>query len=225
LSRSEVDALAADRALLSALEIECVLTHLACADEPDHNLNVDQLAAFASLRARLPNAKTSIGNSAGAFLSSAHRGDLVRPGIALYGGNPFLARPNPVEAVVSLRAPILQLRTLEAPATIGYGATYAASPPARIAVIGLGYSDGYPRCLGNRGVASIKGTRVPIVGRVSMDLLCLDVSKLPQEPTEGMLVDLIGDGISLDEVAATAGTISYEILTRLGGHLRREYRG
>jgi alanine racemase len=226
LSRTEVDALAADHALLSAIEIECVLTHLACADDPGHNLNADQLAAFASIRARLPNAKTSIGNSAGAFLSSAHRGDLVRPGIALYGGNPFMARPSPVEAVVSLRAPILQLRTLDAPATIGYGATFAASPPARIAVIGLGYADGYPRSLGNRGVASINGTRVPIVGRVSMDLLCLDVSTLPQqELAEGMLVDFIGDGISLDEVAASAGTISYEILTRLGGRLRREYRG
>jgi alanine racemase len=226
LSRSEVDALAADRTLLSTLEIECVLTHLACADEPDHALNTDQLAAFASIRTRLPTTKTSIGNSAGAFLSSAHRGDLVRPGIALYGGNPFIARPSPVEAVVSLRAPILQLRTLDAPATIGYGATYAASPPARIAVVGLGYSDGYPRSLGNRGVASINGKRVPIVGRVSMDLLCLDVSALPeQDVVEGMLVDLIGNGISLDEVATSAGTISYEILTRLGGHLRREYRG
>ncbi|HEY7672702.1 MAG TPA: alanine racemase [Gammaproteobacteria bacterium] len=226
MTRAEVDALASDRALLSALEIACVLTHLACADEPDHNLNRDQLAAFASIRARLPEAKTSIGNSAGAFLSSAHRGDLVRPGIALYGGNPFAARPNPVDAVVSLRAPILQLRTLDAPATIGYGATYAASPPARIAVVGLGYADGYPRTLGNRGVASINGRRVPIVGRVSMDLLCLDVSTLPeQDVTEGMLVDFIGNGISLDDVATSAGTISYEILTRLGGRLRREYRG
>lgn len=226
LSRTEVEELTADQALLSAIEIEYVMTHLACADEPDHNLNTDQLAAFASLRARLPKAKTSIGNSAGAFLSSAHRGDLVRPGIALYGGNPFAARPNPVEAVVALRAPILQLRRLDAPATIGYGATYAASPPARIAVIGLGYADGYPRRLSNRGVASINGTRVPIVGRVSMDMLCLDVSALPeQEVAEGMLVDFIGNGISLDEVAASAGTISYEILTRLGGHLRREYRG
>jgi alanine racemase len=226
LTRAEVDALVADRALLSALEIEYVLTHLACADTPDHSLNADQLAAFASIRARLPKAKTSIGNSAGSFLSSGYHGDLVRPGIALYGGNPFAARPNPVEAVVSLRAPILQLRTLDAPATIGYGATYAASPPARIAVVALGYSDGYPRSLSNRGVASINGKRVPIVGRVSMDMLCLDVSALPkQDVSEGMLVDLIGDGVSLDEVATSAGTISYEILTHLGGRLRREYRG
>jgi alanine racemase len=120
----------------------------------------------------------------------------------------------------------LQLRTLDAPATIGYGATYAATAGTRIAVVGLGYADGYPRTLSNRGVASINGRRVPIVGRVSMDLLCLDVSALSAEDVEeGMLVDLIGNGVSLDEVATSAGTISYEILTRLGARLRREYRG
>ena len=226
LTRADVDALAADSTLLRSIEVEYVLTHLACADEPEHSLNTDQLAAFANIRAQLPKAKTSIGNSAGAFLSNAHHGDLVRPGIALYGGNPFAARPNPVEAVVALRAPILQLHTLTVPATIGYGATYAASPPARIAVVGLGYADGYPRSLGNRGVASVNGRRVPIVGRVSMDLLCLDVSTVPERDLEeGMLVDMIGSGISLDEVASSAGTISYEILTRLGARLRREYRG
>jgi alanine racemase len=226
LTRADVDALAGDPSLLRGIEIEYVMTHLACAEDPEHSLNTDQLAAFANLGARLPKAKTSIGNSAGAFLGSAHRGDLVRPGIALYGGNPCAARPNPVEAVVALRAPILQLRTLDAPATIGYGATYAATAGTRIAVVGLGYADGYPRTLSNRGVASINGRRVPIVGRVSMDLLCLDVSALSAEDVEeGMLVDLIGNGVSLDEVATSAGTISYEILTRLGARLRREYRG
>jgi alanine racemase len=226
LTQAEVDVLARDPALLRTIEVECVMTHLACADDPHHSLNTSQLAAFAHMRTGLPKAKTSIGNSAGAFLSGAHRGDLVRAGIALYGGNPFIARPNPVEAVVALRAPILQLHVLAEPATIGYGATFAAAPPARIAVVGIGYADGYLRSLGNRGVASIEGRRVPIVGRISMDLLCLDVSALPEQSVEeGMLVDLIGNGISLDEVAASAGTISYEILTRLGTRLEREYRG
>jgi alanine racemase len=226
LSGTEAATLAGDPALLRNVKIECVMTHLACADEPAHDLNTDQLAAFASTRARLPIAKTSIGNSAGAFLSSAHRGDLVRAGIALYGGNPFVARPNPVEAVIALKARILQLRGIEQPVTIGYGATYTAGPPTRIAVVGIGYADGYPRCLGNKGFASVGGVRVPIVGRISMDLLCLDVSTLPQHAVEeGTFVDLIGNGISLDEVAATAGTISYEILTRLGTRMQREYRG
>jgi alanine racemase len=226
LSAAEVATLAGDLERLRNIEIEYVMTHLACADEPLHSLNADQLAAFDRLRTQLPQAKTSIGNSAGAFLSAAHRGDLVRAGIALYGGNPFIAEPSPVEAVVALKARILQVRTLEEPAMIGYGATYAAEPPARIAVVGIGYADGYPRSLGNTGCASIGGVRVPIVGRVSMDLMCLDVSAIPAERVrEGMSVDFIGGGIGLDEVAAAAGTISYEILTRLGARLTREYRG
>ncbi|HEY5569428.1 MAG TPA: alanine racemase [Gammaproteobacteria bacterium] len=226
LSAADVATLARDAKRLRNIEIECVMTHLACADEPEHSRNADQLAAFDRLRSVWPQAKTSIGNSAGAFLSEAHRGDLVRAGIALYGGNPFIAEPSPVEEVVALKARILQVRTLEEPATIGYGATYAAEPPARIAVVGIGYADGYPRSLGNSGIASVGGVRVPVVGRVSMDLACLDVSAVPAgRVREGMFVDLIGGGIGLDEVAAAAGTISYEILTRFGARLKREYRG
>jgi alanine racemase len=226
LSAADVGALASQPALLRGIDIEYVMTHLACADDAEHALNQEQLTAFNSLRARLSAAKTSIGNSAGAFLDGAHRGHLVRPGIALYGGNPFVDRPNPMDAVVSLQGKILQLRDVEAATTVGYGATYAAAPPARLAVVGLGYADGYPRSLGNVGVACIDGVRVPVVGRVSMDLLCLDVSSLPVESTrEGAYVDLIGGGVSLDEVAEAAGTISYEILTGLGIRLQREYRG
>jgi alanine racemase len=225
-SAEGVEALAANPRLLHGVDIEYVMTHLACADEPEHALNTQQLAAFDALRSRLPGAKTSIGNSAGGLLDRAHCGDLVRPGIALYGGNPFVGRPNPMEAVVAWQAPILQLRRVDAPVTVGYGATYAAVPPAHIAVVGAGYADGYPRRLGNVGVASIGGIRVPVVGRVSMDLLCLDVSALPEGAArEGTYVDLIGGGISIDEVAAAAGTISYEILTGFGARLQREYRG
>ena len=226
LSAAEVATLAAEPARLAGIEIECVLTHLACADEPEHRLNAAQLADFERLRAELPAAKTSIGNSACAFLGAEYHGDLVRAGIVLYGGNPFLARPSPVESVVRLSATILQVREIELDVTIGYGATYAARGPARIAVAGIGYADGLPRCLGNKGAASVAGVRVPIAGRVSMDLLCLDVSALPADAvSEGMVAHFIGGGISVDEVADTAGTISYEILTGLGARLQREYRG
>jgi alanine racemase len=226
LSAADVDTLASQPTRLRGTDIEYVMTHLACADDAGHALNQDQLAAFDSLRARLPDAKTSIGNSAGAFLGTAHCGDLVRPGIALYGGNPFVDRPNPMEAMVCLRAKILQIRSVEAATTVGYGATYAVAAATRLAVVGIGYADGYPRCLGNVGAASVGGMRVPVVGRVSMDLLCLDVSSLPTESTrEGDYVELIGGDISLDEVAEAAGTISYEILTGLGIRLEREYRG
>ena len=163
--RADVVALAKRKDLLDALTLDFVMTHLACADEPEHPLNAEQLARF-ELRGLLPRARTSIGNSAGTLLDAAHRGDLARPGIALYGGNPFSDRPNPMEAVATLTAPILQLHDVAEPEPVGYGATYIANPPARIAVVGIGYADGYPRNLGNNGTAAVQGRRVPVVGRV-----------------------------------------------------------
>jgi len=131
-----------------------------------------------------------------------------------------------VEPVATLKARILQLRDVGAAATIGYGATYRAEAPARIAVLGIGYADGYPRCLGNRGVASIAGIEAPIVGRVSMDLTCVDVSGIDRGHVEaGQYAELFGARISIDDVAAAADTISYELLTRLGSRLKRHYIG
>jgi alanine racemase len=226
LTAGDVAALAIRKDVMADLELDFVMTHLACADEPGHPLNAEQLARFERLRRSLPPAPTSIGNSAGTLLDAAHRGDLVRPGIALYGGNPFSDRPNPMEAVVTLTAPILQLRDIGEPATVGYGATYVAQSSTRIAVVAIGYADGYPRSLGNCGTAAIHGRRVPVVGRVSMDLLTLDVGNLPRNAARvGDAVELIGPTVGIDEVAAAAGTISYEILTGLGARLARDYVG
>jgi len=226
LEAREVEELARRPELLAGIEIELVVTHLACADEPEHALNCAQLEAFDRLRRRLPAARASIGNSAAALTGAAHRGDLVRPGIGLYGGNPFNERANPFEPVVTLTAPIVQIREVEQAQTVGYGATYGVEPPARLAVVALGYADGYPRALGNRGAVAIAGERSPVVGRVSMDLLCCDVTALPPEIARvGEPVEAIGPAVTLDEVAEAAGTISYEILTRLSPRLRREYRG
>jgi alanine racemase len=220
----EIEALASNAALLARLEVEYMLTHLACADDPSHALNCDQLRRFDLLRGRLPPAPTSIGNSAAIFIDGAHCGDLARPGIALYGGNPFSDRANPMEPVVTLRARIVQIREVDEALTVGYGATYEAAPPARLAVLGVGYADGYPRCLGNLGQAAVGGRRVPVVGRVSMDLLCVDISALAaNEVRVGDWAELFGTTVTLDEVAEAAGTISYEILTGLGQRLHREY--
>jgi alanine racemase len=224
LDSDDLEALAADSALLGQLDIAYVLTHLACADEPDHPLNEAQLARFDRLREMLPAARSCIGNSAGIFGGASSRGDMVRAGIALYGGNPFTDRPNPMETVVRLHSPILQVRELKAPTTVGYGATCELEPPARIATVGAGYADGYPRSLGNVGRAYIGGVHVPVVGRVSMDMLTVDVSDVPaSELHPGALVELLGDHIAIDELAAAAGTISYEILTRLGRRWTRRY--
>jgi alanine racemase len=226
LAAADVAELVRQRDALEGIELDFVMTHLACADEAAHPHNREQLAVFHALRRELPAAPVSIGNSAGTLLGAEYRGDLVRPGIALYGGNPFSDRPNPMEPVVTLGARVLQIREIAAPAPVGYGATYLASPPARLAVVGVGYADGYPRCLGNRGQAAVRGVRVPVVGRVSMDLLCVDVGALPAGTVrEGDEVELIGPTVALDEVAETAGTISYEILTGLGRRLTRRYRG
>jgi alanine racemase len=224
LGANDVAALAVRKDVLADLELDFVMTHLACADTPEHPLNAEQLARFERMRRLLPPAPASIGNSAGTLIDAAHRGDLVRPGIALYGGNPFSDRPNPMTPVVTLTAPILQLRDIGDAQTVGYGATYLASPPARLAVVGIGYADGYPRSLGNSGVAAVAGRRVPVVGRVSMDLICIDVTALPRDSVRvGDAVELIGRTVGLDEVAIAAGTISYEILTGLGRRLLRDY--
>jgi alanine racemase len=224
LRAPDVAALAQRRDLLDALELDFVMTHLACADEPDHPLNAEQLARFEQMRAVVPSVRTSIGNSAGTLLDAAHRGDLARPGIALYGGNPFSDRPNPMEAVVTLTAPILQLHDVTEPEPVGYGATYVANPPARIAIVGIGYADGYPRNLGNSGTAAVEGRRVPVVGRVSMDLISIDVTGVPSDAARvGAAAELIGPTVGVDEVAVAADTVSYEILTGLGRRLVREY--
>ena len=224
LSAADVESLAADSALLASLELDCLLTHLACADQADHALNALQLERFVAARQKLGIERTSIGNSAGALLGSAFCGDLVRLGIALYGGNPFVDRASPVEPVVTLEARILQLRDIAEQLTVGYGATYAVEPPSRLAVLAIGYADGYPRSLGNRAVAWVDGQAAPIVGRVSMDLVCIDVSRCdPGAVREGQFVELFGASIAIDDVAAAAGTISYELLTGLGSRLERHY--
>ena len=225
LGLSELEVLrAGETALLADMNLEYALTHLACADEPADPLNAEQIRRFAALRAFLPRLKTSIGGSAGIFLGPEFRGDLVRPGIALYGGNPFARGENPVEPVVTLEGVVLQTRATASRQTVGYGATHTASSSARLATVGVGYADGYPRSLGNRGFASVAGTRVPVVGRVSMDLITLDVTGVaPEHVQPGKTVELLGPNVLLDDVARAAGTIGYEILTRLGSRWQRRH--
>jgi len=225
LTASETEALSRDNDLLDRINIALVMTHLACADEPEHALNEEQLRKFDALRGLLPDAATSIGNSAGALSGPRYSGDLARAGVALYGGNPFLDRSNPMETVVRLHGPILQVREIDASVTVGYGATHRVEPPARLATVGAGYADGYPRALGNAGRAYLGGVEVPVVGRVSMDLITIDVSNVSATvAVPGAMVELVGDHIALDDLASAAGTISYELLTRLGSRWKRSYQ-
>jgi alanine racemase len=211
---------------LAGVKVACIMSHLACADLPDHPLNETQCAAFADLRRLFPNARASLAASSGIFLGPAYHGTLCRPGAALYGISPVPEQPNPMTQVVELKARILQVRAIDGGESVGYGATYRASRRERLVTVGVGYADGYLRSLSNRGHGYIRDIRMPLVGRVSMDLTVFDASAVPDEHARpGSIVELIGPHHPVDAVAADAGTIGYEILTNLGRRYHRLYRG
>lgn len=223
---AELDRLAAEPDRLSGIEVTLVMSHLGCSDEPENPQNAFQLAAFraAVARFRPAGAKLSFANSSGIFLGRDYQFDLARPGAALYGLRPVAGQPNPLRQVLRLQGKILQLREVDTDTPVGYGATHRVAQPARLATVGVGYADGYLRSLSNRGSAFIGDRRVPVVGRVSMDLLTLDVSSVPAaELRPGIHVDLIGPHNPVDELADQAGTIGYEILTSLGSRYARRY--
>jgi alanine racemase len=226
LPLGEVAVLAAEPERLAGLDLAWVMSHLACADEPDHAQNPTQIAAFRAALARLPKAKASLAASSGILLGSDYHFDMVRPGVALWGVNPLPGTPNPMRPVVRLKARILQVRDVDPGATAGYGATHRMTGPGRLATVAAGYADGLLRSLSGSGTARIGSHVVPIVGRVSMDLIILDVTALPRESAEpGLWAEMIGPGHDVDAVAAEAGTIGYEILTSLGARYHRVYTG
>jgi alanine racemase len=208
-----------------------LLSHLACAEQPDHPMNERQIRLFRELRTLFPRVPSSLANSSGIFLGRAAHGDLVRPGVALYGGNPIPGRPNPMRPVVQLQGCILQVRHAKEGETAGYGAQWTALRPSRLAIIGVGYGDGYARAAGAaKGKLAaqvlIGGRPCPLVGRVSMDLMAIDVTDLPEgTPRRGEFATLIGGDLDIDAVAARWGTIGYEVLTNLGRRYHRVYRG
>jgi alanine racemase len=187
-------------------------------------MNAAQLAAFKSALTALPRAPVSFCNSSGIFLGPGYHFDLGRPGVALYGVNPTPEAANPMRPVVRLQAKILQIRAIDAPQAVGYGATHRARGPARIATVAAGYADGYLRSISSRGHAWVAGHRVPVVGRVSMDLLALDVTGIaPEKVRPGLWAELVNAEHDVDALAAEAGTIGYEILTSLGARYHRVY--
>jgi alanine racemase len=221
--------------------ISLIMSHLACADTPSHALNAKQIAAFRDLRFMFRGTPTSLANSSGIFLGPATHCDMVRPGAALFGVNPTPATPNLMEPVVTLKGRIVQVRDVLRGETVGYGATWTAGRASRVAIVAVGYGDGYARAASNPkgsakseakwgarsgAVALIAGRRCSIVGRISMDLMAFDVTGLPEDPVRrGAHATLIGDGITVDDVAAWSGTIGYEVLTGLGRRYRREWKG
>lgn len=208
----------------NTLDIQVVMSHLACADTPEHPANAYQLAAFRTLAKRFPGARKSFANSSGIFLGRNYHHDLVRPGAALYGLNPNPAQCNPMLPVVRLTAQVIQTREVEADAHVGYGWTVRATKPTRLATLAIGYADGLQRAFGNGGAVYFRGRRLAVAGRVSMDSLTVDLGDLPPGMlARGSQVEIIGGHQSLDALAATAGTIGYEMLTSLGQRYERIY--
>lgn len=223
---ADFDRLSDNPGLLTGIIPRLVMSHLACADEPDHPMNPDQRTAFEAIATRFPAVERSLANSAGTLLGKEFHLEMVRPGIALYGPEPLVNRTRTLSESIVLKGFIAQVRQIDLPQTVGYGASHQATGPTRIATVPVGYADGYPRGLSNAGFAIVDGIRVPVVGRVSMDLITLDVSAIPHARCPvGTQATLLGEGIDIDDLADAAGTISYEILTHLGQRYHRVYKG
>ncbi|PDT20651.1 alanine racemase [Rhizobium hidalgonense] len=209
----------------SNVEILFIMSHLASADDMESDQNGEQCAEMSCIADEFPGFDLSFANSGAVFLGDAYHGVLARPGIALYGGAPNAGANNPMEPVVSLTVAVVQTRTVPAGTKVGYGGAYVTQREMRLATIAAGYADGLPRSLGDRGAVYFNGTRLPIVGRVSMDSVTVDVSALPEGAlTLGSLVEVLGPSQTLEDIARDAGTISYEILTGLGDRYDRQYR-
>ena len=220
---------AGDAAALLGAAPCLVMSHLVSAQSPGDPVNARQIAAFDAIARRFPGVPRSLCNSSGIFLPSKPHQDLTRPGYALYGGNPTPGRPNPMRAVLRLESRVLAVHDIAAGVSVGYDAAWTAPRQTRLATIALGYADGLP--VGASGGSSgppaealVAGRRCPVVGRVSMDYVVLDVTEAGPV-RRGDWAEILGEEIGVDELAARAGTIGYEILTRLGPRCARRYLG
>jgi alanine racemase len=235
LALEEALALASDATRLEGLKPVLVMSHLACADAPGHLKNLAQLESFQRVGAAFQGVESSLANSAGTFLDQSFHCDLTRPGIALYGGAAVASGTNPMRTVVTAEARIVQVRHARAGETVSYGATATLARDTAIAIVAAGYADGYHRSISGSGVplreangtggqGFVAGRRVPILGRVTMDLTMFDVTDTaPGAVKPGDWIELFGPNIPIDEAARAAGTISYEVLTSLGKRYHRRY--
>lgn len=221
MQRLGFDSKSLDGLDFSSINVCLLMTHLACADQPEHPQNEVQLAQFEKVKNYFPDTPTSIGNSAAILNGEQFHGDVVRPGIGLYGGNPFMTQKSPVMPVCTLEGQVLQIRDVEPNLPVGYSASFITSMRTRIAVVGIGYADGLSLSLSNKGSVAFRGQRMPIIGKVTMDAVHVDCTQVT-DLNEGDFVELFGPTISVDEVAATTNTIAYEVLTHTGNATVRD---
>jgi alanine racemase len=212
------DLKAAASALTSAPEL--VMSHLACASDLGHEMNMRQCSRFVAAAALFPRAPLSLAATAGALIGPDFHFDMIRPGIGLYGSGGLDAGNPALSTAVTIEAPILQVREIGAGETVGYGASFTAPKKMRCATLAIGYADGYLRSLSGRGYGVLGGQKLPLLGRVSMDLVVLDVTDCA-EARPGAWVEFLGPNVPLDELAPLAGTAAYELLTTFAGTVRR----
>ncbi|WP_411820584.1 alanine racemase [Hyphococcus formosus] len=210
-------------AALNSLNISLVMSHLACGSSPDHPLNRTQRERFVAAATHFPDARLSLGASAGALMDREYHFDMIRAGIALYGGSPFDEDDLRIKSVASLKAPIVQVRDIAAGEAVGYGATYTAKKPAKIATAALGYGDGYPRNNMPAGIALVSGARAPIAGRISMDFITIDITGLKKSVEPGDIAEFFGPNLRLTEASRITNRVAYDLLTGLGGRVDRRY--
>ena len=222
MHRLGFDSRSLDPAPFDGLHVALVLSHLANADRRGDPLSDSQAARYSACMRFFPGARTSLGNSAGVL--SGMGGDVARPGIALYGGNPFSTGRSPMRPVATLDTRVVGLRTVGPGEPIGYGGTFRTAHESRIAILGVGYADGVPRAISNRGVVAHRGQRLPVIGRISMDLVHVDVTAARSPVAVGDWLEVFGHTVRVDDVAAAAGTIAYEVLTGIGPRVVRSYR-
>ena len=224
LSPEEAQLLAGERGRLRGLRLALLMSHLVVSEEPNNPINGEQLSRFRTFVRAMPGAPASLANSSGIFLGPDYHFDLLRPGAALYGINPTPGRPNPMLTTVTLRARVLQVRRIDALQTVGYGAAWRSARPSRVATIALGYADGYFRTLINRTHVHLAGHKVSVIGRISMDLVTIDVTDVPEADSQpGALVEVLGPHLSADDLAEHARTNAYEVMTALGRRYARLY--
>jgi alanine racemase len=225
LDANDAAALIARPEMLAGIDLALIMSHFACADEIGNDKTQQQYDAFLKIAGHYPKIHRSMANSAGTFQNRLFHFEMVRPGMALYGLNPMPSEKNPMKPVVSLRAPVLQLKTAMPGETIGYGATYRFESKANIAIVSVGYADGFLRSLSNQGALYWKGYRCDIRGRVSMDLVAVELSELPEHdrPGVGDFMEVIGANQSADDLAHDAGTLGYEIICDLGRRYQLVY--
>ena len=225
LDEYETNWLLSNKDCISSLKVDLVMSHLSCGDDIKSSMNVKQLKRFSIIRKNFSSSKASLANSAGIFISKEYHFDLVRPGIALFGGNPITNSEIKFQNVINLKAKIIQIRNIKKNDTVGYGASYKAKKNMCIGTIAIGYADGFVRKFSNNMEVYYKNKPLKVIGRISMDLMTIDLSSIISliKSDKTAYVEIINNFNNINKLSKNIDTISYEILTSLGNRYKRKY--